>query len=116
MKRTTSNFDGNNHLTDPSLYSDYTQSSASSPLLVPKSFGINTWAQNRANAGIIRNAITVATKEECRAHLTKAALQNVGALSTIEMHLTNVAPNGAGRYQHIVDAYVLATANRIITF
>jgi len=58
--------------------------------------------------GIIAN-----THENLRAALTNTALQNVGALSSLEEHLTQVAPSGAGRYQHIVDAYALGAAQRI---
>ncbi len=52
-------------------------------------------------------------REDIRAAITSAALQNVGALSALEQHLIEVAPMGAERYRHIVDAYTMGAAQTI---
>lgn len=53
------------------------------------------------------------TTEQVRALLTNDALMNVGALSALEGHLIQIAPTGAPRYKHIVDAYTLGAAQTI---
>jgi hypothetical protein len=53
------------------------------------------------------------TREQGRALLTNAALQNVGALSALEQYLSQVAPTGAARYRAIVDSYALGAAAAI---
>ncbi len=57
--------------------------------------------------------LVVNTHEQVRALLTNTALQNAGALSELEGFLCQIAPSGAGRYQHIVDAYALGAAQTI---
>ncbi|MCL5734744.1 MAG: phosphoenolpyruvate carboxylase [Actinobacteria bacterium] len=52
-------------------------------------------------------------REQVRAHLTNTSLQNTGALSELEGYLRQIAPTGAARYQHIVDAYALGAAQTI---
>jgi hypothetical protein len=49
-------------------------------------------------------------REQGRALLTSTALQNVGALSALEQHLSQVAPTGAARYRAIVDAYAIGAS------
>ena len=64
-------------------------------------------------ARTVGQGLVTKTREEIRAGLTSAALQNVGALSALEQHLIEVAPLGAARYQHIVDAYTMGAAQTI---
>lgn len=52
-------------------------------------------------------------REQVRAHLANTALQNTGALSELEGYLRQIAPTGAARYQHIVDAYAMGAAQTI---
>lgn len=51
--------------------------------------------------------------EEGRAYLAQTALENVGALSAMEDHLMQVAPNGAARYREIVDSYAIGASSVI---
>ncbi|MHB1371335.1 MAG: hypothetical protein ACYCW7_14200 [Pseudomonadaceae bacterium] len=62
---------------------------------------------------VVTQGLVTNTHEQVRALLTNTALQNVGALSSLEEHLNQVAPSGAARYQHIVDAYALGAAHTI---
>jgi len=62
---------------------------------------------------VVTQGLVTNTREQVRALLTNTALQNVGALSALEEHLNQIAPHGAPRYQHIVDAYALGAANTI---
>jgi hypothetical protein len=64
-------------------------------------------------ARTVGQGLVTNTREEIRAAITSTALQNVGALSALEQHLIEVAPMGAARYQHIVDAYALGAAHTI---
>lgn len=52
-------------------------------------------------------------REQVRAHLAFTVLQETGALSELEEHLRQIAPSGAARYQHIVDAYAIGAAQTI---
>lgn len=72
--------------------------------------------QRQASRELERVAVqglVTSMREEVRAHLTNTALQNVGALSELEGYLRQIAPTGAARYQHIVDAYALGAAQTI---
>ncbi|GFH43509.1 hypothetical protein Hs30E_20560 [Lactococcus hodotermopsidis] len=51
--------------------------------------------------------------EDGRAYLTQNVLEHTGALSAFEQHLMEIAPQGAERYNHIVNAYVMGATNRI---
>jgi hypothetical protein len=64
-------------------------------------------------ARTVGQGLVANTREEIRAAITSTALQNVGALSALEQHLIEVAPMGAARYQHIVDAYTVGAAQTI---
>jgi predicted mannosyl-3-phosphoglycerate phosphatase (HAD superfamily) len=65
-------------------------------------------AQREGSEVIIANM-----HEQGRALLTKTALDNLGALSALEAHLTVMAPYGQERYKQIVDAYTLGAAQKI---
>jgi len=52
-------------------------------------------------------------REQGAVLLAHSALQNIGALSSLEAQLAELAPHGAERYQHIVDAYALSVAIRM---
>ena len=62
---------------------------------------------------VVTQGLVTNTREQVRALLTNTALQNVGALSALEEHLIQIAPMGAARYEHIVDAYALGAAQTI---
>ena len=70
-------------------------------------------AVRRETSAVVKNVIIANIQENGRAFLTKTALDNVGALSALEAQLTMIAPNGAARYQYIVDAYALGAAQKI---
>jgi hypothetical protein len=59
-----------------------------------------------------RTMVAIA-QEQGRTMLTQLALESVAALTSFEEHLCEVAPSGANRYRHIVDAYAMGVANRI---
>ncbi len=67
----------------------------------------------RAVERVVTDALVTNAREQARALLTNTALQNVGALSALEEHLIQIAPLGAARYQHIVDAYALGASQAI---
>lgn len=62
---------------------------------------------------VVAQGLVTNMREQVRAHLTNTALQNAGALSELEGYLRQIAPTGAARYQHIVDAYALGAAQTI---
>jgi hypothetical protein len=70
-------------------------------------------AVQRESGEVIKNAIVANVHEQCRALLTKTALDNLGALSALEAHLTVLAPYGQERYKQIVDAYTIGAAQKI---
>ena len=51
--------------------------------------------------------------EEGRGLLTSLALHHAGSVSALESHLTQIAPNGAHRYQAIADAHAIGAAQLI---
>lgn len=58
-------------------------------------------------------AIVAEVHEQARAFLGHTMLQNVGALTSLEQHLIQVAPLGEDRYKHIVDAYTMGAAAKL---
>ncbi|MCE5254325.1 MAG: phosphoenolpyruvate carboxylase [Actinomycetia bacterium] len=62
---------------------------------------------------VIARGLVANMREQARAYVTNTALQNAGALSELEDHLCKIAPSGAARYKHIVDAYALGAAQAI---
>lgn len=62
---------------------------------------------------VICQGLVANMREQARAFVTNTALQNAGALSELEDHLCKIAPSGAARYKHIVDAYALGAAQTI---
>jgi hypothetical protein len=75
--------------------------------------GLAKWEAKRESGEMVKRTLVAAIHEQGRAHLTNMALENVGALSALENHLTQIAPHGAERYRHIVDAYTLGAAQKI---
>ena len=75
--------------------------------------GMTKWEAKRDVSLAIKETVVAATREQGRACLTNIALENAGALSALEEHLTQIAPGGAERYRHIVDAYALGAAQKI---
>ncbi len=68
---------------------------------------------SRENERVAVEGLVKDLREQVRANLANTALQNAGALSELEGYLRQIAPTGAARYQHIVDAYALGAAQRI---
>jgi hypothetical protein len=62
---------------------------------------------------VIKRTVLSNLQEQGRAHITNTALENVGALTALEEHLCEIAPSGAERYRHIVDAYTMGAARTI---
>lgn len=75
--------------------------------------GRSKWEAKHETSAMVKRTVVSAMHEQGRAVLTSIALENVGALSALEQHLCDVAPSGAERYRHIVDAYALGAANKI---
>lgn len=71
------------------------------------------WALQREGSAIAKDLILANLHENGRALLTKTALDNLGALSAFEAHLTEIAPYGTERYRKIVDAYAIGAACKI---
>ena len=75
--------------------------------------GLAKWEAKQDCAQMVKATLVSTLHEQGRGLLTNTALENVGALSTLEAHLTQIAPQGAERYRHIVDAYALGAAQKI---
>jgi hypothetical protein len=61
-----------------------------------------------------KGAAIEAIHEQCRALLTKSAMDNVVALSLLETHLGDMIPNSQARLKLIVDTYTATTAERLM--
>lgn len=72
------------------------------------------WDVQRESNEVAKKVIVANIHEQGRALLTKVALDNLGALSALEAHLTEIAPFGEARYRQIVDSYCLGAANKIM--
>ena len=72
------------------------------------------YSVQREGSEIVKKVIVSNIHEQGRALLAKTALDNLGALSALEAHLTQVAPYGEERYQRIIDAYALGAAQKIV--
>lgn len=75
--------------------------------------GLSKWQAKQQVGEIVSHTLASAAHEQGRALLANMALENTGALSALESHLTQIAPQGADRYRHIVDAYALGAAQKI---
>jgi hypothetical protein len=75
--------------------------------------GMAKWEAKRETGEMVKRTLVAAVHEQGRALLTNMALESVGALSALESHLVQIAPQGAERYRHIVDAYALGAAQKI---
>lgn len=71
------------------------------------------WAIRHQGNEVIKQAMVSSVHEQGRAFLTNVALENLGALSALEEQLMEMAPSGAERYRHIVDAYAMGAARKI---
>ncbi len=71
------------------------------------------WVGSKLSNLLMQDAVAEAHHEQLRALLTKAAMDNVAALATLEAHLREVAPLGEARYKTLLDAHALATALRL---
>lgn len=79
--------------------------------------GLNSatqWAVKREGNEVVKNVIVSNMHEQGRALITHTALENLGTLSTLEEHLTALAPSGAERYHQIVDAYAMGAIKKIM--
>jgi hypothetical protein len=70
-------------------------------------------ALQREGGEVIKDVIVANLHEQGRALLANTALENLGSLSALEAHLTQIAPHGEERYRHIVDAFALGAAQKI---
>lgn len=70
-------------------------------------------AVEREGYEIVKKTMVANIHEQGRAILAKTALQNLGALSALEAHLIEVAPNGQERYRQVIDAYAIGAAQKI---
>jgi hypothetical protein len=75
--------------------------------------GLAKWQAKQATSEMVKSTLVATLHEQGRGVLTNTALENVGALSALEAHLIEIAPQGAERYRHIVDAYALSAAQKI---
>jgi hypothetical protein len=75
--------------------------------------GLAKWEAKKELGLATKQTMVAAVHEQGRALLTNMALESVGALTSLEEHLCEVAPSGAHRYRHIVDAYTMGVAQRI---
>ncbi|MCL2280659.1 hypothetical protein FWC31_02110 [Candidatus Saccharibacteria bacterium] len=94
----------NNILAIPEQMADQNYSSLS---------GLTRWETKKDMALVTRQTMVTIAKEQGRTLLTQMALESVGALTSLEEHLTKIAPAGADRYRYIVDAYSMGVAQRI---
>jgi ABC-type phosphate/phosphonate transport system substrate-binding protein len=62
---------------------------------------------------LAQQLLTADYREQCRAMLASAAMENTAALSAMEAHLNTVAPSGYRRYKAIVDAYAIGAVYAI---
>jgi hypothetical protein len=83
------------------------------PQTTGKLMGKLKWDVQREGNVVVKNVIVSNIHEQGRALLAKTALDNLGALSALEAHLTQIAPSGEERYRQIVDAYALGAAQKI---
>ena len=84
------------------------------PASMSKINGVTKWAVQRETNEVIRQTVVSNVHEQGRALLTHTALENLGALSSLEEQLCELAPSGAERYRHIVDAYAMGAAKKIM--
>lgn len=75
--------------------------------------GMTKWEAKQETAQIVKATLVAHVHEQGRALLANTALENVGALSALEAHLIQIAPQGEDRYRHIVNAYALGAAQKI---
>jgi len=75
--------------------------------------GLAKWQAKQEVGLATKQNMVAAVQEQGRAILANMALESVGALSSLEEHLTEIAPSGAHRYRMIVDAYAMGVAQRL---
>ena len=75
--------------------------------------GLAKWEAKKEVGLVTKQNMVTAVQEQGRALLANMALESVGALSSLEEHLTEIAPSGAQRYRLIVDAYAMGVAQRL---
>jgi hypothetical protein len=71
------------------------------------------WAIQKQGGEKIKQVMLSKLHEDGRAYLAHTALEHAGTLSALEQHLCNVTPQASGRYQHLVDSYVMGASNRL---
>lgn len=85
-----------------------------SPQTTGRLTGKLKYSVQRESNEIVKKVLVSNIHEQGRALLAKTALDNLGALSALEAHLTQVAPYGEERYQRIVDAYAYGAGQKIM--
>ena len=68
-------------------------------------------------SGNLSDQLLVSTqREQARAYLANTALENIGALSMLEKQLVDFAPLSKERCDLIIEAYALASAQKIVRY
>jgi len=75
--------------------------------------GMAKWQAKQEIGLATKQNMVAAVQEQGRALLANMALESVGALSSLEEHLCEIAPAGAHRYRMVVDAYAMGVAQRL---
>ena len=93
-----------------------TDSDTTTPsILLPATTGLSPGGWLAANAGnkIVQAAMVDATREQCNAFIVCSALQNVGALSSLEAQIAQSVPSSRDRLRVILDGYCYNLAMRM---
>lgn len=71
------------------------------------------WQLEKQGGEEIKKVMLAKLHEDGRGYLTQTALEHAGTLSALTQHLSQVAPQGAPHYDHILQAYTMGAANKI---
>jgi hypothetical protein len=77
--------------------------------------GLARLTKRETDAVVARTEIA-RTVDQGRALLTASALNNVGNLAALGEQLVRIAPNAAGHYDLLINAYAIGAANQIARF
>ena len=88
---------------------------ATPSILLPATTGLSPGGWLAASAGnkIVQTAMVEATREQCNAFIVCSALQNVGALSSLEAQIAQSVPSSRDRLRVILDGYCYNLAMRM---
>ena len=83
---------------------------------VSRPTGLISWLDTQTNNKQMQKTVSDTSSEQCRALLTKSALENVAVLSALESNLNQIAPGGVNRYNMLINAYTMSAAQRIVRY